>query len=112
MRIVYNIIFTQPIYFTTPRFSEVNGGNLTNGIGAEKTAEAMQLAFQQAGLYAVAKGGTEAEIRIKMMEYLDEQMKNGIIKGGSASFYPPYGFDLESPPTQYQSYTIWSDSCN
>ena len=100
----------QTIYFTTPRFSEANGGNLTNGRGAELTADALQHAHRRAVAYFLATNGTESQVRTKLWEYIRDEMYNGIVRGGSASFTPPLGFT--GTITRYRTSAWFNDDCD
>ncbi|CAM1360083.1 exported hypothetical protein [Tenacibaculum litoreum] len=105
-----DILFSQPIYFTTPRFSDVNGGNLANGRGAELSADALQQAHRRAVAYFLATDATESQVRAKIWEYLRDEMRNGEVIGGSASFTPPLGFT--GIVTKYRTSTWFSDNCD
>jgi hypothetical protein len=105
-----DVLFSQPVYFTIPRFSPANGGNLTTGRGANLSADALLRAHYRAKAYFIATDGNDSQVRAKIWEYIRDEMSNGTLKGGSASFTPPLGFNGNI--SQYQTTTIFGDNCN
>ena len=105
-----DVEFTQPIYFTIPRFHATEG-NLTTGRGAELSAKALLSAHSRATGYFLATEATESQVRARLWEYIREEFSNGsYMTGGNASFTPPLG-GFNGPITDYVTTTFFMDNC-
>ncbi|WP_411030632.1 hypothetical protein [Spongiimicrobium sp. 3-5] len=105
------VLFTQPIYFTIPRY-HATAGNLTGGRGAELSAKALLSAHSRATAYFLATHGSSSQVRSKLWEYIRDEFRNGsYINGGSASFTPPVS-TFNGSVTNYVTTTFFTDRCN
>lgn len=105
-----DVVFRQPIYFSTPRFHS-EYGNLTTGEGANRAAKALLSAHSRATAYFLATEATESQVRARLWEYIRDEMRNGAyMSGGSASFTPPLG-GFQGTVNQYQTTVFFLDDC-
>ncbi len=106
-----DINFSQPLYFTIPRFHEVYG-NLTTGNGKERSAEAIATAHSRAVAYFLATNATESQLRPKILEYIKDEFRNGTyLSGGVVDVVPPLN-SPDLPINQYQTSTWFTDRCD
>ncbi|WP_378177883.1 hypothetical protein [Aquimarina sp. SS2-1] len=107
-REVVTITMNQPIYFITPRFSSLQG-NLTNGQGANLTAQAVQATTNYLVGLHIATGYSESQLRALFMQTLNENLAT-IMPGSAASISPFSGLD-PIPVTEYQTTMFLNDNC-
>ena len=104
-----NIRFTQPIYFTTPRFHN-DLGNLTRGGGANLTAQALRATMNYMVALHIATGSSESQIRSIIMETLNLNMRLLMGSGASASIQPYAGIPA-IPVANYETTFLGRDNC-
>jgi len=105
-----NILFVQPIYFEMPVNSSVNGGYISSGKAAELASEALFRAIQRAKYYFLSTNASQSQVQSKVWEYIRDEMNNGAVVGGKASFTPPLG--LAGEINDYERYWFFPDNCD